>query len=359
MADTQTQAPQLEVWQNTGKGLVILKKLAIDGSTRDEPIKGGGEIRVTADERRTHTALCASKKLDPYRNGLMEPKNDAARAGQAEQAANGDGRSPWSSLGGTAPTPAEATPATYQTTNVIEVVSDPAAAARIAELEAALAAATAALAGGQPPVVAAEPGYQVEEQIVPPAPRNPTYGTPAAEAAPAAPPADPGPQGFDRDVILTGNGNAAKAQLARIDSDIVVEQLLAAAKGGASTPARIKLIEKRMGELNPHYTAVRSSRTVATGEVSEPGPQGIDMDGLDEPQDPGNLGIDGHQGDIAGQGPVPGFVPGEGVEVDEDGEPVPAGVDPRVALVPGGVPDGQPLPQMPPAGEFPDYIDPD
>ncbi len=62
-----------EIWKNTGKSRVVLKRLDRRGDLRDEMIGPEKSFHMTPAERRLNQELASSEKYDPFSNGQFVP----------------------------------------------------------------------------------------------------------------------------------------------------------------------------------------------------------------------------------------------------------------------------------------------
>lgn len=300
--------PQMEHWINTGRGLIVLSCMNADGSIREEPVRGRAMAIIKPEDRRKHSAECMPKQ-NPFLTGLLQPANEAAVAGLAEQQGGHDGFGAFSNLPvAAAGTPAPQEPLPAEQPGVIEVgapLSQEEILAQLADLQATAAALQAQLAGApSAPAPAApaaapapglddepvgnvapvadpradsgsgDPGYQVldgdQVATVPPAPRRDRPATPA--------PALGVPNGLltedqMRRIAESAPGEEARALLAAATSTVQVEQVRALAKQLEAPQRRVQLIEARLAELDPHFQPTgRGPRTVKRG-ADEAGPQ--------------------------------------------------------------------------------------
>lgn len=63
----------LELWRNSTRGRVSIKKFGPDGRTRSELIGAGKAFHLTPTERRHNQELAALPKLDVFSNGTCQP----------------------------------------------------------------------------------------------------------------------------------------------------------------------------------------------------------------------------------------------------------------------------------------------
>lgn len=309
---TSAPAPVFEIWRNTGNGLVVLTKLNPDGSERQEPLKGQHEIRVTADDRRTHSSHCV-RRLDPFKNGLLEPMNDAAIEASREQSGQADTASPWSSSGvGTTARPTPATGTVVPQSALPETELEQ----RVGRLEGGLSEILALLRGETPTPAADEkaagpgpdPTYQIFDeatgQMV-----EASAGIQVPQRSYAGKLTD-----AERATVIGGDRPSAVAILERIDSAVVVEQLRDAARKDNASAARIELISQRLMALDPTARPVRTVNRVTRTGADEAGPQVVDLDHLGDPTPQGLAG----GAEMSDQDPQNVVVPGEGIRDETD-----------------------------------------
>lgn len=321
-----------EIWKNTGRGLLIIKKLN-GADDYDVPIQGGGEVVVTPADRRFMTEKCV-RGLNPYANGQLAPVNDAAIEAYRilVHAAQTEPTNPWSSSGVASPSPTGARPPGPGTAPGDDRVA--ALETKVEGLQGDIAKILAAVTGQAPPVEPAMGvppgdnigGYQVFDETAdalvdaPEAsgpPKQVTYHNLVTDA--------------DRETVASGPQDAAMAFLSTITSPVVMEQLYDWARSNGATRARMQLIGRYLLHLNPD-ARIPVQVESGTGGAPEPGPQGMtDPNELDGPQ--------GMDASFLEGSPQEGVLPGEG-KIYDDGD--------SARFVPGGLADDDPRPQTPP-----------
>lgn len=307
--NTMTEQVEMEHWQNTGRGLIVLSCINADGSTREEYVRGRATAIVKPEDRRKHSAECVPGQ-NPFLTGLLQPGNEAARRGLLEQQGGHDGYGAASNLPAARNIPAPQPQFPAEQPGVIETpvpgapLSDSEIRSQIAELLSTAQALQAQIDGRpateaapahgvdddqhldgarevatpQPTAQGGQPGYQVvdggEVRTVPPAPRRDTPAAPAPAAA-VAPTVANGLLTDEqmRYIAESAPGDVARALLAGATSAIQVEQVLALARELEAPSRRLQLIQDRMAQLDPHFQPTgRGPRTVRHG-ADEPEPQ--------------------------------------------------------------------------------------
>lgn len=67
---TQTP-PQMEKWENTTRGRVVILRYDRNGDVRREMIRAGQKFTLTPEERVLNSDRAATEKLDIFRNGVL------------------------------------------------------------------------------------------------------------------------------------------------------------------------------------------------------------------------------------------------------------------------------------------------
>lgn len=77
-----------ETWKNQGLGKVVVKRHGEYGVEKDEIVRGGKTLHITAADRRMNQERAANASLDVFTNGMLTPVRVGSAAEEFEGNAN-------------------------------------------------------------------------------------------------------------------------------------------------------------------------------------------------------------------------------------------------------------------------------